>query len=424
MVICLNSHRRNIAVTGRKANTFSISFLENVFVKKIDFSNLHKKVIKKGLCTCCGTCVGVCPTGAIQFDFDIEEPVLKGSCNHCGTCYATCPGEDIPLLELEREFFGEARAQTNELLGISKTFLKGFAKDPEVRKVGASGGLTTSLLIQALDRKMIDGAIVTKMSPQKPWRAMPGLARTREELIEASKSKYTICPNNMALRDSYEIERLAIVGLPCHIHGIRKLQSNKDLSKLAEKIVLVLGIFCGSNRSYEATEHIIREYSDIDFGEIERFEYRGGRDSQDVKIYARNKREITITAAERRTIFQAMAKDRCRVCCDWTAELADLSLGDIFDPQRSMRKIPDWNSVIVRTEKGRQIIEEAEKAGVIYISPLEEESFYGNVGFELKKHGAIYTLNKRRQYGWPIPNYHYEFTWQARRKRSYPVPED
>lgn len=391
-------------------------------MKKRDFSNLHQRVIKKGLCTCCGTCVGVCPTGAIQFDFDIEEPVLKGSCIPCGICYATCPGEDIPLPELEKEFLSEARTPANELLGVSKAFLKGFAKDPEVRKIGASGGLTTALLIYAIDQRMIDGAIVTTMNPQKPWRAMPTFVRTRAEVIEAAQSKYTLCPNNIVLKDINGVNRLAVVGLPCHIHGIRKLQSHKVLSKLFEKIIFTLGIFCGSNRSYKATEHIIREYSDIGFEEIERFEYRGGSDSQDVKILTRDKKEITITPTERRTIFQATTKDRCRMCCDWTAELADLSLGDIFDPQRSSRKIPNWNSVIVRTEKGLSLIEEAQKADVIETSLLEERSFYGNVGFELKKHGAVYNLKERRRYGWPVPNYHYEFMWQPKRKELYPVP--
>lgn len=393
-------------------------------MKKQDFFNLYKKVVKKGLCTCCGTCVGVCPTGAIHFDFDIEEPVLKGSCKPCGICYATCPGEDIPLLKMEREILGEARTQANEFLGVSKAFFKGFAKDPEVRQLGASGGLTTALLLYALDQGMIDGAIVANMSREKPWRAKPILASTRAELIESAKSKYTICPNNMVLRDTEWMERLAVVGLPCHIHGIRKLQSHNSQSRIAEKIVFTLGIFCGSNRSHKATEYIIQEYSNVNLDDVKRFEYRGGSNSQDVKIFTHDGREFTITTPQRRTVFTSMTKDRCRMCCDWTAELADLSLGDIFDPDHSMRKIPNWNSVIVRTEKGLQLIEEAQKAGVIETSPLPAESFYGNVGFELKKVGAVFNLMERKRYGWPVPNYHYEFTWQTRGRKFYPVPGD
>jgi coenzyme F420 hydrogenase subunit beta len=398
--------------------------LEVGSVRKKAFSNLHKDVVAKGLCTGCGTCVGVCPAGAITFDFALEEPALKESCITCGTCYSTCPGQDIPLLKLEKDLFGEYRTASNELLGVSKAFFKGFAKSPHIRKLGTSGGLATALLLYALDQRMIDGAIVTTMNPERPWRVKPLVARTRTELIEAAKSKYAISPNNMALKQTDQIKRLAIVGLPCHIHGIRKVQSHRKLSNLADKIVIVLGLFCGSNWPYKATEHLIQEYSDVNFEEIERFEYRGGINSQDVKIFTHDKKEITITTDERRTVFQPMTKDRCRMCCDWTAELADLSFGDIFDPRQSSRKIPNWNSAIARTEKGLRLLEDAQKVGAIEISPLEETSFYGNIGFEIKKHGAVYHLMEKRRYGLPVPNYHYEFTWQARRKEFYAVPED
>jgi coenzyme F420-reducing hydrogenase beta subunit len=41
------------------------------------------------------------------------------------------------------------------------------------------------------------------------------------------------------------------------------------------------------------------------------------------------------------------------MCCDFSSELADVSLGGHFDPPRN-RRVPEWNSLIVRTERGRQ----------------------------------------------------------------------
>ncbi|MBW2309011.1 MAG: 4Fe-4S binding protein [Deltaproteobacteria bacterium] len=66
-----------------------------------NFSDLKKNIIDKGLCTSCGTCVGVCPVGCIHFDYDQEEPVLEDSCTSCGVCFQVCPGGEIPLLEME-----------------------------------------------------------------------------------------------------------------------------------------------------------------------------------------------------------------------------------------------------------------------------------------------------------------------------------
>jgi coenzyme F420 hydrogenase subunit beta len=410
-----------ISLLDYQVETFQ--FREAGRMKSRDFSQLHRKVIKRGLCTGCGTCIGVCSTGAIRFDFDLEEPVLTGTCAHCGICYDTCPGEDIPLLKLEQRFFGESRKKENELLGISKAFLKGYSIDTAIRQLGASGGLTTTLLLYALDQGMIEGAIVSIMDHQKPWRVRSAFAKTKEELIEGAKSKYAISPNNMSLKDSAGVSRLAVVGLPCHIHGIRKVQSQKDLSKIADNIVLTLGIFCGANQSYKATEHVIQENSDISLEEIERFEYRGGVNAQNINIIARNGKEITIENDVRRAFSHYIMKERCRMCCDFSAELADLSLGDILDPRRNKR-VPNWTGLIVRSEKGLRLIDDAQKAGVIEISPLDEESFYGNKGFECKKHGAVYNLGMRKRYGWPVPNYHYEFTWQARRRKPYSVPGD
>lgn len=391
-------------------------------MKKQGFVNLYEKVIQRGLCTGCGTCIGVCPVEAIQFDFDMEQPELKGECTFCGLCCSVCPGENIPLLKLERQVFGEERIRANELLGISKALLKGFAKDPEVRYAGASGGLTTALLIYLLEQREIDGAIVTFMDQQRPWRVRPVLAKTRKEFIQGAQSKYVICPSNMVL-NSVGVDRLAVVGLPCHIHGIRKLQACGKAKKLAQKIVFTLGIFCGSNQSYKATEHLIHEYSDVPLDKIKQFEYRGGKTSQSIRIITKNNKEIDISSETRREISHMMMKDRCRMCCDFSAELADVSLGDIFDPLQN-RRVPQWNSMIVRTEKAQQVIEGARAAGAIEISALEENSFYENRGFESKKHGAVYNLGERKRYGWPVPDYHYEFTLQPKRKGFRPVLED
>ncbi|MFC1990224.1 coenzyme F420 hydrogenase/dehydrogenase beta subunit N-terminal domain-containing protein [Chloroflexota bacterium] len=190
------------------------------------FNKLQEDVIGPGLCTACGTCVGVCPRGSLEFDFTREEPLLTGECKPCGICYAVCPGKDIPLPKLDRMLFSRERRVDKEPLGICSRWLRGYATDTEVRQTAASGGCTSALLIYALEKGIIDGAIVVGMNLKYPWRTEPRLATTREEVLAAAQSKYALVPSNFLLNEVERkgLNRLGIVGLPCHIHGIRKMQ--------------------------------------------------------------------------------------------------------------------------------------------------------------------------------------------------------
>ena len=71
-------------------------------VNKVGYNNLQKDVVDTGLCTGCGTCVGVCMFNAISMDYEADEPVpvLTGNCTNCSMCYEVCPGKNIPLPEM------------------------------------------------------------------------------------------------------------------------------------------------------------------------------------------------------------------------------------------------------------------------------------------------------------------------------------
>jgi len=64
--------------------------------------------------------------------------------------------------------------------------------------------------------------------------------------------------------------------------------------------------------------------------------------------------------------IKAMRLSTCDLCYDFTAELSDISVG-------STEVEEDWNTVIVRTEKGEAIFEAARKEGVLESKPFKEE---------------------------------------------------
>ncbi len=54
-------------------------------------------VIDKTKCIGCGTCVAICPVGAISFDSDGKAYIDTNKCIKCGACQASCPVEAIDL---------------------------------------------------------------------------------------------------------------------------------------------------------------------------------------------------------------------------------------------------------------------------------------------------------------------------------------
>jgi len=375
------------------------------------FNQLQEDVISTDLCTACGTCVGVCPKDSLEFDLAREEPVLTGECDSCGICYAACPGADIPLPQLDRMLFSRERRVDDELLGICSGWRKGYATDTQIRKNAASGGCTTALLVYALEKGIIDGAIVAGTDPECPWHPEPVLATTKEEMLAATQSKYALVPNNTLLREVERrgLNKLCIVGLPCHIEGIRKMQMYGKPKKLISHIKFTIGLFCGGNKSYKATEHVIESILEIPLDSIAKYEYRGGPESQDRMMTFRDGKTEIIPREKTAKSAGIMPRDRCKGCWDFSSELADVSVGDIFLPLRLVR-LPNYTSLITRTEAGEALIDGAEESGYIKTSPLVESGFSHNIGIETKKRLAARRLIKRKNEGLPVSDYHYDIS--------------
>jgi heterodisulfide reductase subunit A len=71
-------------------------------------------VVDESVCTGCGTCVKLCPYGAIQKDERGVAKVTSVVCKGCGTCAASCPERAITMQHFTDE---EVRAQALAALG-------------------------------------------------------------------------------------------------------------------------------------------------------------------------------------------------------------------------------------------------------------------------------------------------------------------
>jgi len=313
--------------------------------------------IENGLCTGCGLCVSLCPNNALKMDLNekkgIYVPNLSNDiCNQCGICYKICPGISVDYQTLNFELFGNENV--NILIGNYINCYIGHINDYNIRYNSTSGGIVTQLLIFALEEGIIDGAIVTKMKSDNPLEPEPFIARTKEDIIEASKSKYCPVPVNVVIRkilNSHDNEKFAIVGLPCHINGIRKAeQINK---KLRKKICLHLGLFCNHTPNFWATKFLLRKIG-VQENDVVKLDYRAGGWPGYMKIYTKS-RVINYYKAWNFLGLYSFYPNRCLMCSDAVCELSDISFGDAWLPETDTENI-GMSIIISRTKVGDNII--------------------------------------------------------------------
>ena len=207
------------------------------------------QIIDNGLCHRCGSCVGICPTGVLGLG-DTSYPTIDNlsACTDCDLCVKVCPGDEFDFHQHHQDKFGSA----GNMESTHGEFIQGLiahSNDPYIQENSTSGGLVTEILLNLLAQDKIDGAVVIVSDEDRIWMGKPIIARTREEILSAMKSKYAISPTNSVFSQIREVEgRYALVGLPCQIHGF--LKAAELDRKLKERVVYTVGIFC-----HAAVEH-------------------------------------------------------------------------------------------------------------------------------------------------------------------------
>src|SRR5437868_14601997 len=94
--------------------------------------------------------------------------------------------------------FGRKR-EPIEVEGVSKDIVLARATDPVLAEVGQDGGLVSALLLYALEHDIIDAALVSYLEGDgTTWKAIPGVARTKEDMLASAGSRYTYSANTMA----------------------------------------------------------------------------------------------------------------------------------------------------------------------------------------------------------------------------------
>jgi len=340
---------------------------------KVWFWELESGVIDADRCIQCGTCVAVCPSNSIGFDKDTNLPELVKMCTGCSLCWDFCPRAGLryealwppsTVTEDAEVVVPDVRSDSSDVYwkitggppadGLGAVLEQYAARAAARSDAVQDGGAVTALLTALLASGEIDGALVSKPStdPDEPWKGVATIATTAEEIAAASGSFYNQTMALAALDPSgYALPakpRLAVVGTPCEIQGIRAMQARRwsTGAHRVDAVVLTIALLCTKSFDYEAL--LLRELRDrraVDLDRVSKVDVIRGR-----MIVEYRDGEVAVDEPVKR--FHGAALKGCDECADFLGRSADLSVG-------SVGSMDGWTSVLVRTERGRAAFQQA-----------------------------------------------------------------
>ena len=324
------------------------------------FKDLVTEVREKGICGKCGGCVAFCSAGEFNALRTEEDggPVMgdESKCLSCGICYLICP----QIKALDREL--REKTGWKAPIGPFRKLVSARAQSRKIRQVATDGGVVTALLAYALRKHLIQAAIVSRRIG--PLSRRPMVAMTTEDLIQAAGSSFeesqtvhavgewytTFSPSvrEVKLLGKGDLHRIALVGTPCQIFTIRKMQLLNVLP--ADSIVLTIGLFCMENFSFDAkTRRALEKKLTAKLGDIRKLSIKD---------------DVIVTTAGSRTVhipFDVMdefARPACFACTDFSNEFADISCGGVGSPL-------GYTTAVLRTTVGEALYNRAKHDGAI-----------------------------------------------------------
>jgi coenzyme F420 hydrogenase subunit beta len=153
------------------------------------------------------------------------------------------------------------------------------------------------------------------------------------------------------------------LGKPCDVEALRKAQALRP--RLDRQVGVAIGIFCAGTPSTQGTIDLLRCHG-LDPADVEELRYRGRGWPGHFAVRLRGEPEWRnlATYADAWSFLQAYRPYRCHLCPDGTSEFADISCGDPWYREIEADE-PGTSLVVVRTEKGRDIVGRAIEAGAV-----------------------------------------------------------
>lgn len=344
--------------------------------KILGANELLEDVHKRELCIGCGACVDICPYFK---NYKGKTTQLFPCTLEQGRCYGYCPKAEVDLDALSQAIRGVP--YDGSPLGDYREVLAARAGGKMRKGAFQSGGTVTALLTFALKTGLIDAAALTDREALTP---VSRIVTDWQDVARCASSKFMAAPTlssvNLAVRQGYQ--RIGVVGTPCQMVAVAQMKSN-PLAEEAHKVPLSLtvGLFC--NWSLDTRQLIDLLSEKLDISGIVGMDIPPPPANILVLDTASGRVEISLSE------IKPLIPHTCFVCPDMTSELADVSVG-MFEGR------PGWNTLILRSAIGAELIEHARREGFIETEefPVENLKHLSRAATD-KKDRSLRTLIRR-----------------------------
>lgn len=336
---------------------------------------LKEEVLNPGLCVSCGGCVGLCP----HISFYEGKVICTDSCDlDDGRCYAVCP----VAVQIKEPL------SNKEPVGIHLSIHRSRAKDNGLRDKSQYGGTVSALIITALEEGLIDEAILTSNENG----AFPhGIsAKSKDDVIACGGSRYTSSASLEAFNKRVKEDslRLGVVALPCQARSLalaKDLLKDADKNKTESELIpkLTLGLFCTWALKYRPFKSFLNKEGIIEC--LLRYDIPPPPAEVFQVFLDRETREYPLS------VIREFVQAGCAFCSDLTAQYTDLSVG-------ALEGMHDWNTLIIRTEKGKHLVDRAVDKRLLEVEelPYENRDHLYEASL-LKRQRGIENWKKRRK---------------------------
>lgn len=250
----------------------------------------------------------------------------------------------------------------------------------------------------------MDYVVHTGMDEGQPWKNRTVISRTRQQLLANAGSRYcTSSPCELFDVIEKSEGRCVFIGKPCDVAALAK--ARRLSPHLDAHVGLALSFFCAGTPCSDAVRELA-EGLGVEADEISSLRFRGQGWPGPFQVQSTQGGDPKTMAYLR--AWKKLAKRRpfrCHICPDGMGQLSDITSGDAWNRYTGEGESDGISHVVVRTGRGRRLLESAAEAGYVELTPSKVEDIVKAQGIYLRRAVVFGRLIGMRLCGVPTPRF-------------------